>query len=150
MFMNVKYPALLVPTTKHLLRLESLSMEVPKATPVITPWTGQQPDDTYNGKPVVDFEGRPARAELAVLWSLNSVGWDGETRPKATRITFWCMGRPLSARSRGADRGMQTGTLRCHPENANMLLTSGSGSGCRFVGERFLSRGMSFGNVRAE
>lgn len=52
-------------------------MVVPKATPVLVPWRDQQLDDTYNGKQVLDFEGRPAFAEMAVLWSLNEAGWEG-------------------------------------------------------------------------
>jgi hypothetical protein len=50
---------------------------VPKATPVFDPWLGQLPNDTYNGKQVLEFAGRPAFAELAVLWALNGIGWDG-------------------------------------------------------------------------
>jgi hypothetical protein len=50
---------------------------VPKATPVFDPWLGQLPNDTYNGKQVLEFAGRPAFAELAVLWALNEIGWDG-------------------------------------------------------------------------
>jgi hypothetical protein len=50
---------------------------VPKAIPVFAPWQGQQPADTYNGKQVLEFNSTKAFAELAVLWSLNAIGWDG-------------------------------------------------------------------------
>lgn len=35
------------------------------------------PASTYGGKPIVDVGGRPAFAELAVLWTLQAEGWDG-------------------------------------------------------------------------
>jgi hypothetical protein len=88
----VKYPTLLTPTTTQLFRLASGEVAVPKATPVFVAWPGQQPDDTYNGKQVLAFEGRPAFAELAVLWSLNALGWQGvwiDSYRGAYRTGYW-------------------------------------------------------------
>lgn len=65
---------------------------VPKARPPFASWRGPQPDNTYGGKQVLDFAGRPAFAELVVLWSLNSIGWEGawiDTFGKKYLVGFW-------------------------------------------------------------
>jgi hypothetical protein len=64
---------MLVPTTTQTLQLpKSGWVSVPKSTPSFAVWTGEMPDDTYNGKQVLDWAGRPAFAELAVLWDLTA------------------------------------------------------------------------------
>jgi hypothetical protein len=50
---------------------------VRKVTPGFPKWAGASPGSDYGGKPIVDFEGRPAFAELVILWTVNQVGWDG-------------------------------------------------------------------------
>ena len=52
-------------------------VDVPKSTPSFSVWHGEQPADRYGKKPVVDFEGRMAFAELAILWTLQKAGWSG-------------------------------------------------------------------------
>lgn len=88
----MKYPTLLTPTTTQLIRLSSDEVVVPKTTPVFVAWAGQEPNDTYNGKQVLDFGGRPAFAELAVLWSLNALGWQGvwiDSFRGVYRVGYW-------------------------------------------------------------
>jgi hypothetical protein len=89
----MKYPALLAPTTTQLFTLPSSgTVEIPKATPAFTPWVGSPPADTYNGKPILEYEGRTAFAELAILWEFNSAGWDGvwiDTYSNAYRTGYW-------------------------------------------------------------
>jgi hypothetical protein len=89
----VIYPALLVPTTTLPLVLPTAGpVEVSKAAPVFNPWTGPQPADTYNGKPILDYDGRPAFAELAILWALHAAGWDGvwiDTYRRVYRTGYW-------------------------------------------------------------
>lgn len=89
----MKLPALLVPTTTQLLQLPSSGpVAVPKATPSFTAWAGSPLADTYNGKQVLDYEGRPAFAELAILWALNDAGWEGvwiDTYSRAYRTGYW-------------------------------------------------------------
>lgn len=86
-------PALLAPTGVLPLRMPSgLVIEVPKATPAFDRWSGPPPADTYNNKPVLDVGGRPAFAELAVLWALHAAGWDGvwiDTYSSAYRTGYW-------------------------------------------------------------
>jgi hypothetical protein len=65
---------------------------VPKATPSFTAWAGSPPADTYNGKQVLDYEGRPAFAELAILWALNDAGWEGvwiDNYSGVYRTSYW-------------------------------------------------------------
>jgi hypothetical protein len=84
---------MLTPTGTLPLILPSLgSIEVSKATPAFNRWLGPPPGDTYNGKEVLDYGGRPAFAELAVLWVLRADGWDGvwiDTYSGALRTGYW-------------------------------------------------------------
>jgi hypothetical protein len=74
----MKYPSNLVPSASEPFELEDGSViEVPKATPSFAAWTGPSPGDTYGGKAILDVNGRPAFAELAILWSFMEAGWDG-------------------------------------------------------------------------
>jgi hypothetical protein len=68
----------LKPTTiEHLALPSGKVVQVPKCCPTFNAWRGVPPEDTYGGKPVLDFDGRPAFAELAILWSLERDGWSG-------------------------------------------------------------------------
>jgi hypothetical protein len=65
---------------------------IPKATPTFTAWAGQPIADTYNGKQVLSVNGKPAFAELAILWALQSIGWDGvwiDTYSRVYRTGYW-------------------------------------------------------------
>jgi hypothetical protein len=42
-----------------------------------TPWEGAPIPNTYNNKPVIDWNGEPLFAELAVLRLFQSHGWNG-------------------------------------------------------------------------
>jgi hypothetical protein len=67
-------------------------VDVPKATPSFSVWRGEQPAERYGKKPVVDFEGRMAFAELAILWNLQNSGWSGvwvDTNRRQFRSDYW-------------------------------------------------------------
>ena len=90
----MKYPASLHPTTTETMTLPSsgLSTAVPKATPTFAKWQGKPVDDDYNGKPILDFDGSPAFAELVILRTLESAGWQGvwvDTYRSAFRTESW-------------------------------------------------------------
>ena len=53
------------------------SEHVAKCTPAFPKWRGETPADTFNGKPVLDYHGKPAFAEEYTLWSLQALGWSG-------------------------------------------------------------------------
>jgi hypothetical protein len=74
----MKYPRLLEPTASESVTLSTgKSISVPKATPVFTKWRGEKMNDTYGGKAVLDINGKPLFAELAILCTFLNEGWTG-------------------------------------------------------------------------
>ena len=72
------YPPTLKPHLRERIRLPSgKEIEVPKTEPLFKAWEGAPPDDTYGGKPLIDFKGRCHFAEETILSMLQEVGWDG-------------------------------------------------------------------------
>ena len=72
------WPENLKPTTSEILLLaDHREIAVPKAAPCFSPWLGPSPGDTFGGKTLLDFKGRPAFAELIILWSFLEAGWEG-------------------------------------------------------------------------
>jgi hypothetical protein len=69
-------------------------VDVPKATPSFSVWRGEQPAERYGKKPVLDFEGRMAFAELAILMEPAEVGleWSmgGYVSPQVPRRLLEC------------------------------------------------------------
>ena len=68
------------------------AVKVPKATPVFSQWRGERIEDTYGGKAILDFEGAPVFAELAILRAFQKLGWDGvwvDTFKKRYRVGYW-------------------------------------------------------------
>ena len=51
--------------------------EVPKYRLRLRAWKGVALEDTYGGKAVVEVDGEPLFAELAILRLLEADGWDG-------------------------------------------------------------------------
>lgn len=67
-------------------------VEVAKATPVFEPWTGQEVDDNYNGKAILNFYGKPQFSELGILQIFKHDGWDGvwvDTYHGKFRTQYW-------------------------------------------------------------
>ena len=86
------YPASLQPTTTESMTLPISGRIVafPKATPTFAKWPGEFAGSTYGKKAVLDFNGRPAFAELAILWTLQNDGWQGVwVDKKVFRTDFW-------------------------------------------------------------
>lgn len=52
-------------------------VEVPLVHLTFSPWGGPPIEDDYGGKPVVEHNGEPAYAELAILRLLENQGWEG-------------------------------------------------------------------------
>jgi len=50
---------------------------IAKSTPRFRKWTGPVPLDDFNGKPLIEFEGKVAFAELAILRVFKQAGWEG-------------------------------------------------------------------------
>lgn len=74
----MNYPRSLVPSASEPFKLDDgRVVEVPKPNPEFSVWPGSPPGDTFGGKAILDFNGRPAFAELAILLSFHKSGWDG-------------------------------------------------------------------------
>src|ERR1700692_3625265 len=89
----IKYPAALQPTTTETMTLPSgRSVSFPEATPTFRRWGGAPVEGTYGKKAILDFDGRPAFAELAILWTLEKAGWQGfwvDCYRRAFRTGYW-------------------------------------------------------------
>jgi hypothetical protein len=53
------------------------SVSVPRCQCLFRPWQGKPIRDTYGGKTILEFDGKPVFAELAILGTLQRAGWDG-------------------------------------------------------------------------
>ena len=74
----MRIPALLTPTTMERVLLPSgHEAALPKATPRFPKWTKEFPWSTYGGKPILDLNGEPLYAEIAILRLLEAEGWRG-------------------------------------------------------------------------
>jgi hypothetical protein len=74
----MQYPELLTPTTVENIKLPSgTSVQIPKAEVVFELWTGRPVSDRYGNKPILNSNGEPAFAELAILKILQNDGWQG-------------------------------------------------------------------------
>jgi hypothetical protein len=94
------YPHALKPQANHKVVLPSgKEVEIAKATPVFSRWTGAMPSDTFGGKPVLELNGEMVFAELAICASLSRP--DGKVDGLiATEIDFGpSIGRSLKAKS---------------------------------------------------
>jgi hypothetical protein len=90
---SARLPMALQPTSIEEVHLPiGGTANVPKCTPLFKAWEGTSLPDTYNGKQVLDVQGRPAFAELAILWALEDSGWAGvwiDTYRRAYRTGYW-------------------------------------------------------------
>jgi len=88
-----RYPEILKPTGYESIEIASGHViDVPKATPIFHPWCGNIILDDYNGKQVLNVAGKPAFAELAILWAMREVGWEGvwiDTYRRKYRTGYW-------------------------------------------------------------
>jgi len=72
------YPEQLMPETVENLHLPSgLDVQIPKAAPVFRLWSGEFTGDTYGNKSLLDVDGVPMFAELAILRIFQKDGWNG-------------------------------------------------------------------------
>jgi hypothetical protein len=91
--LKIDYPNLLTPTTIEEIELPSgILVSVPKAIPVFEKWSGEPVKDTYNNKPVLNFEGKATFAEIIILRIFQSAGWNGvwiDTYRQKFRTSYW-------------------------------------------------------------
>jgi hypothetical protein len=89
----MNWPENLRPTASETVGLpDGRSVVVPKTNPTFRRRSGAPPGDTFGGKTLLEFEHRPAFAELAILWSFTAAGWDGvwmDSYGKRRLTEFW-------------------------------------------------------------
>lgn len=89
----MQYPILLSPTDVEPISLSTGDLiRIPKATPRFQLWAGAPPGDTYGGKLLLDYEGKPVFAELAILRTFQTDGWNGvwvDTYSRKYRVAYW-------------------------------------------------------------
>lgn len=117
----IGYPSMLTPVaTEEVLLPVGGRMSIPKARPRFERWTGEPPEDTYGNKPIVDVDGEPMFAELAILRYFQTDGWDG----------VWVDTFRKKHRTSWGDEGV----VRLSGERLQLLKTingkAGSTSGC--------------------
>ncbi len=87
------YPDLLrAELVEEILLPSGSAVKVPKTTPIFARWRGEPIKDSYGGKMILDFDGEPVFAELAILRALQDSGWDGvwvDTFKKKYRVGYW-------------------------------------------------------------
>ncbi|MCB2380375.1 hypothetical protein LGH70_22475 [Hymenobacter sp. BT635] len=70
------YPSLLRPTSQESFALPSGPLAIPKAELTLRRWAGAPITNTFGGKALIDFAGRPLFAELCVYELLRLSGWE--------------------------------------------------------------------------
>jgi hypothetical protein len=54
-----------------------VSINISRCEYLFRRWEGKPIQDTYGGKALIEFDGKPIFAELAILGTLRRAGWDG-------------------------------------------------------------------------
>lgn len=87
------FPKNLEPNSIEIIRLLSgEEIQIPKATPCFEKWFGETFGDTYGNKTILDYNGEPVFAELAILRIFQDDGWSGvwvDTYRKKYRTGYW-------------------------------------------------------------
>lgn len=70
------YPDCLYPTKTETFILNDKIVETPKCAIAFERWTGDAINETFGGKPIVCFDGKPMFAELAIMNHFIIDGWE--------------------------------------------------------------------------
>lgn len=73
--MPLIFPSLLRPTTSEQVLVNGQSWAIPKVELQLRRWEGISLINTLNGKPLIDFGGRPVSAELCLYELVRLSGW---------------------------------------------------------------------------
>jgi len=72
------YPSLLVPNAKEKLFINNgQEVQIPKKELVFQKWKGEKLNNTFGNKPLIDFDGVPVFAEIAILKLGLISSWKG-------------------------------------------------------------------------
>lgn len=70
------YPPKLQPTGNETIFVDGRTIDIPMCTVLFRKWTGVPIKDTFGGKYVLEINGRPMFAELAILVEFLNDGWE--------------------------------------------------------------------------
>jgi hypothetical protein len=70
------YPKLLKPKKNEIIFINNEDQPIPKSNIELQNWEGRALVDNFGGKPVIDWNGQPVFAELAILQIFLDEGWD--------------------------------------------------------------------------
>ncbi len=70
------YPSLLRPTTTESILVQGQELLIPKVELTLRSWTGASILNTFGGKPLLDFGGRPVFAEICAYKLARLSGWE--------------------------------------------------------------------------
>ncbi|HPU94775.1 MAG TPA: hypothetical protein PK398_01210 [Candidatus Gracilibacteria bacterium] len=87
----MNYPSLLTPNDTEFLRVDEQQIILPKCQINFNKWKGVTIAHTFGGKPLIDVEGIPMFAEMAILKLFEKSGWETRwietyARPKSSPI----------------------------------------------------------------
>lgn len=69
------YPKGLAPDHTEPLNANGKVVDVPAVNVIFNQWNGKKIQNTFGVKPVVDYEGKPMFAELAIMQMVIRGGW---------------------------------------------------------------------------
>ena len=72
----LSFPSLLRPTTTESILVQDQELLIPKVELTLRSWTGATILNTFGGKPLLDFGGRPVFAELCAYELARLSGWE--------------------------------------------------------------------------
>ena len=70
------YPNKLIPNSTELFSVDGNNIEIPKAVVQFKKWEGKPIGNTFGNKPLLDYEGKPMFAELAIMNTFEKNGWE--------------------------------------------------------------------------
>jgi hypothetical protein len=86
------YPVGLEPDHEESLLVNGNSFEIASVNITFKKWRGAAPQYTFGGKPIIDYNGKPMFAELAILEEATKGGWSArwvETYGTHGRVPYY-------------------------------------------------------------
>ncbi|MFZ6053271.1 hypothetical protein [Halocola ammonii] len=70
------YPNELIPNSTEMFSVDGTNIVIPKTIVKFKKWRGKPIENTFGNKPLLDFEGSPMFAELAIMKTFTKDGWE--------------------------------------------------------------------------
>ncbi len=70
------YPELFQPTETEYFNIQGQAINISKCTVTFDKWAGESVKETFGGKPILNFNGHPMFAELAIMLTFQNDGWE--------------------------------------------------------------------------